>query len=661
VLGCALVVASGWVLSALGRLNRGGYAVALLVSAGMLAVACSGCARNWWRRRGQWRARRRRRWRRPLPLLFLLLASLAVGGGFLHPPNNYDALSYRLPRMLQWQVAGRWEWLRTFNPRQNNRAPGSEWLAMPLLVWTGTDRWLFLINAASYALLPGLVFSLLTRLGIRPRVAAHWMWLLPSGYGLALQAGGMANDLLAAPLALAAVDFALRARQTARPSALWLSLLAAGLMTGIKGTNLPLLLPWAAAVAPSWRLLVRRPAGSAGALALAAAVSYLPTALLNERHCGDWTGASLEAAAGTTRASAAAFAINALQLALQNGAPPLFPAAGWWNRRVADFLPSSLRSAMRESNFGDDALHLGELPVEDTAGLGLGVIALLAASVGWARLRRHSPGKSRTARGAVLGAGKNGAATGRAADATVLSGPGAVRRAAAGVLPGRWTLWLVWLPWVSLAVYMSQVVVTCAGRLVVPYYVLLAAAVLRSPGQEALVRRSAWRRWAQVVLGAAIIVVVLHPARPLWPARSTLRWLQAAWPQTRWGERAARVYAVYGQRHDALAPIRELLPPTARRVGLVGGLDLPEASLWRPFGARVVVHVLPGDTAEQVRRAGIEYLVVPPDAAERVQLPVEEWLRRMDAVVVGQATFAHLASRPPQTWRLARLRAIPGG
>ena len=76
----------------------------------------------------------------------------------------------------------------------NNRPCGLEWLSAPLLLFTKSDRGLFLVNFLPFLLLPGLIFSVLTRLGVRARVAWHWMWLLPTGYNFLLQGGSLGND-----------------------------------------------------------------------------------------------------------------------------------------------------------------------------------------------------------------------------------------------------------------------------------------------------------------------------------------------------------------------------------------------------------------------------------------------------------------------------------
>ncbi len=249
----ALLNCAGWALSGLHQLNAAGYAGLFLVT-GLVAF--------WWWSAGNGQHfqtpschKQRRRFRRFFPLAFLILAALAILGGSLHAPNNYDALSYRVPRILHWLAAEHWHWVHTVFNRLNTRAVSFEWLAAPLLVFTKTDRLLFLINVISFLLLPGLFFSILIRLGVRARVAWYWMWLLPTGYSYLLQAGSLGNDLSGALFGLAALDLALRARTSKSYADIWLSLLAAALLTGSKLSNLPLLLPWLIAILPSLRLL----------------------------------------------------------------------------------------------------------------------------------------------------------------------------------------------------------------------------------------------------------------------------------------------------------------------------------------------------------------------------------------------------------------------
>jgi hypothetical protein len=113
-----------------------------------------------------------RRFRRPLPRCFAGLAFLVFLGAVLYPPTNYAALSYHMPRVLHWLAEGRWHWIHTPVNRMNYSGCAFEWLTAPLLLFSRSDRALFLLNFISFLLLPGLMFSVCTRLGIRERVAS---------------------------------------------------------------------------------------------------------------------------------------------------------------------------------------------------------------------------------------------------------------------------------------------------------------------------------------------------------------------------------------------------------------------------------------------------------------------------------------------------------
>ena len=153
------------------------------------------------------------------------------------------------------------------------------------------------------------------------------MWLLPTGYNFILQAGGIANDTFPTVYALAAVDFGLRAWKSRRAADLWHSVLAAALLTGAKASNLPLLLPWALVIFPLVPLLRRKPVATALVVFLAAAVSFLPTAILNVHFIGDWSGLSIERAGMAVKNPLVGVWGNALLWLLDNFTPPLFPFA----------------------------------------------------------------------------------------------------------------------------------------------------------------------------------------------------------------------------------------------------------------------------------------------------------------------------------------------
>jgi hypothetical protein len=106
---------------------------------------------------------------------FFALAVMCFVGGALYHSQNNDSNEYRIPRVWHWLAEGHWTWIRITDVRMNVAGCDFEWIVAPIMLFTKHDRLLFLANWASYLLLPGLVFSSFTRLGLRPRVAWWWM------------------------------------------------------------------------------------------------------------------------------------------------------------------------------------------------------------------------------------------------------------------------------------------------------------------------------------------------------------------------------------------------------------------------------------------------------------------------------------------------------
>src|SRR5215469_1258377 len=110
---------------------------------------------------------------------------------------------------------------------------------------------------------------------------------------------------------------------------------------------------------------------------VAAVISFLPTAILNVIHCGDWSGAVLEQQNMAANNPVMALAGNIFQLVLQNFCPPFFPWAAWWNEHAPQMAPHALVSISNHFIMG--FFQLGEMPTEDSAGLGMGLSILLTA------------------------------------------------------------------------------------------------------------------------------------------------------------------------------------------------------------------------------------------------------------------------------------------
>jgi len=566
----------------------------------------------------------RRRFRRGFPLGF------AVLGGILHAPSNYDGLAYRAPRVLHWLAEGKWNWIHTEFHRLNTRATAYEWITAPMFALGRTGRLSFLIDGISFLLLPGLIYAVFIRIGMARRVAWHWMWLLPTGYCYLLQAGSIGNDLFGAVFPLAALFFALRARESQAPRDVWLSVLAAAEMTAGKSSNLPLLLPWLAAMAPvSGLLRMRGHLMTTALIGLVAAVcSFLPTAALNWKYGGDWTGLKAEKAVmgpGGIRNTTLKLAWNCIVLPLENLTPPVFPMARQWNSKVVTLIPEGLKQRL-EVIFEPSQAHLAleELAVEESAGVGFGVTALMLAGL-VAGIRRSPDLRTREVRGRIWNS--------RAGRGRVILICGLI----------------------AFAVFMAKSGWATAARLVTPYYAIVIPCCLISKGQVSAVRQRWWKRCAAGVFLLAAVAVVLSPARPLWPAQTLLQRLDARLPGNRLIARARTVYQVYSQRPRAFAPVLEVLPRGVSTLGMVT-FDDPEASLWHPFGARRIEHVTASDSREDLKRKGIEYVLVNPDKVSVFfQRTLIEWLHEMRGEVVAVIPMRLRAGGEMVEWRLVRI------
>ena len=616
---CALANLASWSLSAFGQLNRAGYAVFFAATVGIIFLCrkkfdlpVAGNFPGW--------KTFLRRFRRPLPGAFAVLALLVFVGGVIYPPSNYTGLNYHLARVLQWISHGQWFWIHTAIVRMNYSGCAFEWLSTPVVLFTKSDRAIFLVNFIPFLFLPGLVFSVFTRLGVSARTAWAWMWLLPAGYTFLLQAGSIGNDALAAVFALAAMDFGCRAWASRRVGDLWLSILAVALMTGIKPVSLPLLLPWLVLVFRLFPLLWRNWRPTLPLLALAGIASFLPMALMNRLYCGDWLGRSVEVVHKEIHQPLVGILGNGAQLLLGNFVPPVFPLAGWWNQHALLLLPHGIVQAM-SANFEDGIYNIGELPTEDWVGLGFGVSLFLVVSVfGAWRIR------------------------------------GSSRQPPVNLAMPFWLCRCVQVAaWLSLLAYCMKSGLNTAPRLIAPYYLPLLPLLLAGAGQSQIVRRRWWRGLAGATLVLAFIVLVLSPDRPLWPAKTILSKLAAQHPDKPAIARALKVYTVYSERNDALAGVRALLPPDSKAVGFIGDADDCDISLWRPFGGRRVDHFLLADPPAQIRQH-VQYVVLGGFNLQMQGQTIDNWLQTSDAELVGTTNVTLKISEGSQPWHVVRFR-----
>jgi hypothetical protein len=603
---------SGWLLSALHGLNPTGVLVSFAVFFAGILLARSHLVGGV--RCGGWRIFRSHHW---APRLWLALTVLAFVGGILYSPTNYDYLTYRFTRVLNWSWDGGWSWIPTNNPRVNYSGTGFEWLMVPMFVLFKTDRLFFLINFVSYLFLPGLVFSVFSRLGIAKRISWWWMWVLPCGYCYILQAASAGNDSFAAIYFLASLYYLFQGRTTSTTKNLMLSCLAIALVTGAKASNLPLVLPWFAALLFQARqvLEVRKIAVIVAALLLATVVSFLPTALLNIHYTGDYAGDPHNQGRMKISHPVSGVMGNTLQALKDNLAPPVFPHSLDWSPLV----PGSWRATLSQ-DFPRMDLTTGELQIEENAGLGFGVVSFLAlfAIAGvFIRVRNRALAVERNGRG----------------------------------------IWIASLGTVALLAYMSKMGSEATSRLIAAYYPLAAALVLVTISIDgSVVSRRLFKGIGLLAMLSAFPLVILSPARPIFPVHAVSGLMRSAQVPAAVISRYNQVYGVYSMREDAFMDLTKSIPPEERTIGVLEMSNDPESALWRPFGIREVIEVTPDDTATALQARGIHYVIVSEDAlSSQYHATLETLTSKWSASLLAEKQITLVIHRGPETWYLIRL------
>jgi hypothetical protein len=309
------------------------------------------------------------------------------------------------------------------------------------------------------------------------------------------------------------------------------------------------------------------------------------------------------------KSPAAALLGNGLLLLQQSFMPPILPAAhkvnDWWKEKMPAAWHQTLEEKFPRYFLGS----LNELPQEEGAGLGLGVTLLLLATVVAAVCeffrKRSFPKISPVSLAA----------------------------------------------WISVLFFMLKMGSEATARLLLPYYPLAIVLILLLPVQEGLLRLRAWKIFIALAALSVLPMVILSPARPLWPALSVSEWLARHYPGQPAAQRITSVYFAYAHRNDALAPLRAGLPGGVLKIGLFAGSNDTDYSLWRPFGLRRVEYLQTGADQSVNLPDDVEWLVVKRDVwADASQVPLETWAAQHHAKITLSVSIVTLVSWGEQTW-----------
>ena len=596
--------AAGWGLSAIKELNTRGYVLVF----GVLAWV----AARLWRNTGQsWTVLKRqvsklpRRFRRIMPLTFLVVVLISLVGGLRSPSLFVDSLAYRIPRVLHWLSEEGWHWIASPDRRLNVVGCNLEWLWTPWLLFFKDEQGLFLITLVSYLFLPGVLFSFLRQCNVAGKVAWWWMWILPGGYCYAMQAGSLGTDGYSATVALAAVLFGIRGLRSGKVEEMWFAIVAGGLLAGIKQVNLPLLLVWIVPLAFGWRILLSRPLGTSFCGVLALAISALPIIVANHLYTGNWKGFSAAQLENYEQDSAFWGILgNAINVSVQNLVPPLFPFAARWNELMSQFLQTPLGRNFHFEAFG----FVTRSQAEHVSGAGMGLsLLVIATAVGvwWFRRERKHPRPG-----------------------TELLAIRLVR----------------WLPYISVLAFCAKSSIAYNARYLAPYYPLLLPALLVSRANLRLVNLRWWRTAAIGINLLVIGLLCISRQRPVLPVDTVTSHLMARYPDNPALAKIRASFMCAERLRATFERLRAAVPPTEKLVAYAIAKDANQAflepQLWYPVGLRKVVRISSEAPRSEVVEKGIRYILLDaslfsPTPAGPAESTIADWVRKYEGEIIG--------------------------
>lgn len=168
-------------------------------------------------------------------VLILLINALVA---FSFPPNNWDSMTYHLPRVMHWSINSSVHFYPTSIDRQLFSQPGAEFLLLHCFLLTGDDRWFnflqwisLLGSAIGVSCIAGLLGA-----GTRGQLlSALFVTTLPTAI---LESTSTQNDLFVSFWVVAFVTLVLQYQQQSSRIIFYAASMALGLSTLAKATNL---------------------------------------------------------------------------------------------------------------------------------------------------------------------------------------------------------------------------------------------------------------------------------------------------------------------------------------------------------------------------------------------------------------------------------------
>jgi hypothetical protein len=151
---------------------------------------------------------------------------------------------------------------------------------------------------------------------------------------------------------------------------------------------------------------------------------------------------------------------------------------------------------------------------------------------------------------------------------------------------------------------------------------------------------------------SSCLVMVLAPAKPLWPDQTAKDWAEKHLPDSAITSMLKR-YAAFRERRAAGVDLVQMVPPDATIVAVMGGGE-PLVQLWKPRrGDRRVLFLQPGETLESGRLTGVEYIIVGGIGYELHKQTISDLEEgKTPYKKIGSHQYISQLQRGPQEWTL---------
>jgi len=166
-------------------------------------------------------------------IIFLITFFIAVAS----PPNNYDSMTYHMPRVSHWIQNKSIKFFETTNTRQNLSMPLAEYAILNVQILSKSDRYANLVQWTSFLTIIILVSLVAKKMGANTRLQLMISFLastLPMGL---LQSSTTQNDLVVGMFCLSFLYFMILVREQNTPENAVFAAFSMGLALLTKGTG----------------------------------------------------------------------------------------------------------------------------------------------------------------------------------------------------------------------------------------------------------------------------------------------------------------------------------------------------------------------------------------------------------------------------------------